>query len=127
MYRIIAPIALAAVTAAIPLAAQDAPIDAPPRLTMEQQTALRCGVTFGMVAGAQEIGDGQAMTYPPMEPRGKEFFVRTMARLMDEQGLTREQIARLALAEVNEMKTGGMARVKEIMPACLLMLEASGV
>lgn len=126
MYRFIAPFALAA-AAASPLMAQPAPANPSPQLKMEQQTALRCAVAFGLVAGQQAAGDARASAYPAMDPRGKEFFVRTTARLMDELALNRDQISALALAEMQALKDGGRQQLDQIMPACLMMLDVSGV
>lgn len=109
--------------------APDAPATSPEALDLsaEQSASLRCGVAFGIVAGGQEAGDERALAFPPMEPRGKEFFVRTLARLMDEKNLTREQVFALAMGQMAELGDGGIESVTEMMPACLMMLDASGL
>ena len=88
MLTFLAPIALTlaqATTGAPPL----------PKLTLEQSSALRCSVAFGLVHQAQRAGDGSASDYPVMAQRGQEFFVRTTARLMDETGADRETVPSL--------------------------------
>ena len=125
MRSIIATSVLACLLA-VPTAAQEAEA-ALPQLTMEQRSSLRCGVAFGLIARGQAEGDARAAAYPAMEPRGREFFVRTMARLMDEHGLTREQANKLALATTSEMMAETPQDRERMMPACLLLLEASGL
>lgn len=120
--------------ASLPLAAQDAPGAAPataeaalPTLTLEQRSSLRCGVAFGLIAKGQAEGDPRAAAYPAMEPRGREFFVRTMAGLMDDHDLTREQANKLAFDTTMTLVNEGLEAREAMMPNCLLLLEASGV
>lgn len=113
-----------------PLAAQDAPApaEAPlPTLTLEQRSSLRCGVAFGLIAKGQAEGDARAAAYPAMEPRGREFFVRTMAGLMDDHDLTREQANKLAFETTMTLMNEGLEAREAMMPNCLVLLEASGV
>ena len=120
--------------ASLPLAAQDAPATGPaaaetalPTLTLEQRSSLRCGVAFGLIAKGQAEGDVRAVAYPAMEPRGREFFVRTMAGLMDDHDLTREQANKLAFETTMTLMNEGLEAREAMMPNCLLLLEASGV
>ena len=108
-------------------AAAPAPEASPlPDLTLEQASALRCSVAFGLVHQAQRAGNGSASDYPVMAQRGQEFFVRTTARLMDETGADRETVMALVMREHAALgETPG--RVDDLMPACLLMLDASGL
>ena len=129
MRIIIAPLAL---LLASPLAAQDAPAQAAPAptiesLTLEQATSLRCSVAFAAVAQGQEAGDPRATAHPTMEQRGEEFFVRSMARLMDELSLDRAQIEALTVSVAEDMLGKGIEEVERVMPGCLLLLEASGI
>jgi hypothetical protein len=113
-----------------PLAAQDAPAPAEaalPTLSLEQRSSLRCGVAFGLIAKGQAEGDARAAAYPAMEPRGREFFVRTMAGLMDDHDLTREQANKLAFETTMTLMNEGLEAREAMMPNCLLLLEASGV
>ncbi|WP_306094352.1 hypothetical protein [Qipengyuania flava] len=116
------PLVLALAQAAAP-----APAAPPlPDLTLEQASALRCSVAFGLVHQKQRAGDGSASDYPVMAQRGQEFFVRTTARLMDETGADRETVMALVMREHAALgETPG--RVDDVMPACLLMLDASGL
>ncbi|MEX0341397.1 MAG: hypothetical protein AB3N06_02315 [Erythrobacter sp.] len=97
-----------------------------PDLTLEQSSALRCSVAFGLVHKAQVSGEGAHREYPVMAERGREFFVRTTARLMDELEADRGAIMGLV-----ERESAGLSqtpgRLDEVMPACLLMLDASGI
>ena len=100
---------------------QAAPVE-PPRLDLEQKAALRCATAFAIVAALQARGG--AIDFPPLEVRGKEFFVRATARIMDDTGATREQLQELVQQEADSLTPQVL---DDAMPACLLMLEASGV
>ena len=60
-----------------------------------------------------------------MEARGKEFFVRSMARVMDDAGLSRDQVAMMVNTHAQALVAEDA--VDEAMPACLLLLDASGL
>lgn len=111
-----------------PATATDEPVppvaDAAP-LAPDQQGALRCSAAFALIAERQRQGEEAALEYPALGERGREFFVRSGARLMDEAGLTRitiEQRMRNQAAAILEEGS-----LDEIMPPCLLLLEASGI
>lgn len=111
------------------LQAAGAPAPAPtptPALSLEQQSGLRCAAAFALVAQAQAAGDAEALAYPALGERGREFFVRTAARLIDETGLDRDGVARLLSAEAARLaqEEGALDRA---MPPCLMLLEASGL
>ena len=114
---------LAAALAATPPAAT--------ALTVDQETALRCSASFAIAAAEQSRGAKWALAFPPLQARGKEFFVRAGARLMDEAGLSRAQVQALvqrqALALRADMaKTGDPVMVfAGTMPLCLSLLEAA--
>ena len=123
-------LALGLAAASFPLAAQDAPAAAPttlPQLSIDQVTSLRCGVAFGMVAKEQAEGDERAAAYPAMDPRGREFFVRTMAGLMDAHDLTREQANGLTYVTLQTIQREGREAREAMMPSCLMLLDASGL
>lgn len=94
-----------------------------PALNLEQTTALRCSAAFALVAQMQEQGD--ASQYPLLEERGREFFVRSIARVMDETGATREQVVTLMAEQVEGLSD--QSELDAAMPPCLLLLEASGL
>lgn len=97
----------------------------PVPLDIRQQTALRCSVAIAMGAEQQRMGKPEDSSWPDLTTRGREYFVRSLAQLMDETGATREGIALYARPEVEALKQPG--RLTEIMPACLAMLDASGL
>jgi hypothetical protein len=106
------------------LALQAAPA-APPNLSQEDRALLRCSAAFALVAEGQAKGNAAAKKWPLVEVRGREFFVRALARLMDATGLDRGGISQLVGAEAQAIWDNG--EVEKVMPACLVMLDASGV
>lgn len=113
--------ALAALTPAS-LAAQDAP---PPALTLEQRTMIHCSAAFALVANRQQGGEQEALAFPAVAERGREYFVRAMASLMDSAGLDRPAVAALLDTEARILADSKM--LYKAMPGCLLALEASGL
>ncbi len=124
MIKYIVPLALplAAFFATVAIA-QDT--GASPDLTLQQKTALRCSAAFAIVAERQANGDEQAASYPAMAQRGREFFVRSSAQLMDQTGMSRDQVAGLLYVEAQDLEKGD--GIERIMPSCLLLLDASGL
>lgn len=122
--------ALAAVLLASPGMAQVAPS---PALTLEQAMLLRCSAAFAVVADEQRRGVAEAQAFPPLGERGREYFVRSAARLMDELGLTSEQVGGMIRAEVERLQQGSIEAddsaefVDGVMQPCLAALEASGL
>ena len=112
-----------ATQAAAPPAPQDAP--AADALPADQQGAIRCSAAFALVAERQRQGDEAALVYPPVGERGREFFVRTGARLMDETGMTRDAVEARLRTQAGVILAEGS--LDEIMPACLMLLDASGL
>lgn len=96
-----------------------------PALSLEQKTTLRCAAAFAMVADGQKRGNPEALAYPALDERGKEFFVRISARLMDQTGLDRRAIASIMQREAQDLWDND--QVDQIMPSCLLLLSASGI
>ena len=78
-----------------------------------------------LVAERQRQGDEAALVYPPVGERGREFFVRTGARLMDETGMTRDAVEARLRTQAGVILAEGS--LDEIMPACLMLLDASGL
>lgn len=110
------------------LALQSAPTTAVPEpapLSQEDRALLRCAATFAIVAEGQAKGNAAAKKWPPIEARGREFFVRALAQLMDTTGRDRAGISQLVTAEAQGLWDRG--EVDKIMPSCLVMLEASGL
>ena len=113
-------LAVVAMQAAAPQAAPPAPA----ALTMQQQTALRCSIAIAMGAERQRAGKGDP-AWPDFTERGREFFVRSLAQLMDDTGMSREALMQAAAGEAADLKDG--ENLQQVMPACLLMLDASGL
>jgi hypothetical protein len=111
--------------AALALQAPSEAAPAPPPLSQDSRALLRCSAAFAMVAQWQAMGDASALRWPALGTRGREFFVRSLAQLMDETGLDRDGIAWLTGVEAKALRDSG--ETYKIMPSCLLMLEASGV
>ena len=124
----IAPLLLSAALLAVPAAAQDAP-----PLTLEHRMMLRCSAAFAIVAGEQQRGVVTAQAYPPLAERGREYFARTGARLMDDLKLSREQIEaqmRSEAAAIQKAATEAPDRaayLDSLVHPCLSALEASGL
>ncbi|QYJ07619.1 hypothetical protein [Qipengyuania flava] len=97
-----------------------------PELNLEQGSALRCSVAFGLVHRGQLGGDPAMAAYPVMAERGQEFFVRTAAQLMDDLDIDRTTIMGLVERESAEFAAAPQ-RLGEVMPACLMMLDAAGL
>ncbi len=120
---LVAPLALQAAAAnppAKPESFADLPITA--------STAPRCGIAFAMVEGWQSAGDPRGAAWPDIAGTGgREFFVVAMARLIDSYGLEREDVGRLVSAEVAKHEADNGEAVAAMMPACLALLETSGI
>lgn len=118
MLTLIAALTLAATSATA------APAAPPPLLSPPQAAALRCGVVFARAARMQAERDPAAAGWPVLAVRGREYFVRVLARLVDDTGASRETLAGMAAREAAAL-TG--AAVQAAMPPCLALLEASGI
>ena len=94
-----------------------------PKLGFEQQTALRCSAAFALVAAAQQNGD--MSEFPQLGQRGREFFVQSAARIMDETGMDRAGLAAAVKKHANDL--ADPADLRAVMPGCLLLLDASGI
>ena len=120
-------ILIAAAFGLAPIAIQASPsAPAPaPELSQENAALLRCSAAFALVAFGQASGQEASLKWPAIDPRGREFFVRALARVMDDTGLDREAVAQLAQAEAQRLLD--QQQVDAVMPACLLMLDGSGI
>ena len=92
------------------------------QLSLEQRTAIRCSSLFAIVARQQEAGDAEALEYPPMMPRGREFFVRTMAKMMEDPAFDRERVRDLLADEALALAGDREAQAAAI-PPCLALLD----
>src|SRR6478735_5626924 len=118
MKRLLVAAALVA-TAAVPAMAQRPvpPRTATPQLTDEQRTLLHCSATFAIVSGRQHAGDKAALAFPDVTARGREYFVRAMAQLIDEAHLDRDAVVRLVQAEATQLQDS--PDLLTGMPVCL--------
>lgn len=122
------PLLLSATLLAAPAAAQE-----PPRYTLEHRMLLRCSATFAIVAAEQQRGSAAALAYPPLGERGREYFVRSSVRLMDDLQITREQVEASLRTEVENVRKASAEAddpalyVDSLMQPCLSALEASGL
>ena len=96
----------------------------PVTLTQEDRASLRCSAAFAIVGARQGGADGGNLS-SEINQRGREFFVVTLAGIMDERGLDRVAIEREVRSEASKLLKSG--EVDTIMPACLLMLQAAGL
>jgi hypothetical protein len=95
----------------------------PAPLNLQQASALKCSAAFALGAAAQARGEGKQ--WPALATRGREFFVRTSARIMDEMGWSRDLVA-LKLGDQSKALSQAGA-LGAAMPPCLLLLDASGI
>ena len=123
---------LALTLPALPLAAEDTAL-AGASLNLEQAMLLRCSAAFAIIASEQQRGVASAQAWPPLDQRGREFFVRASARLMDDLGLSRDQIQAMMQSEVERLSQAAAeaedpaAYVEGVMQPCLLALDSAGL
>ncbi len=112
--------AAALVAMALPAAAGAA--DA---LNPAQHFKLRCAAAFARLADAQAHGDARVRQYPELGERGREYFVRAAAEVMEDTGWSREQVKAALTAEASDLSQKGA--LDAALPLCLKSLDASGV
>lgn len=103
----------------------------PSALSVDQETALRCSASFAIIAAEQARGTQWASAFPLLQQRGKEYFVRTGARLMDETGMSRAAVQALVQRQALAVRSD-MAKARDpatvfagTMPLCLNLLETA--
>lgn len=123
------------------LALQDAPASPAPAapaanatvtidaLPLEQAAGVRCAVAFATISSWQKASDARAAGFPDMAATGaREFFVQVMAKLIDDTGLSRENVITLTASAAQENEAeGGAERIRAMMPACRMLQSASGL
>lgn len=95
------------------------------QMSQEHAAMLRCSAALALVSYGQANGDEAVRAWPIIDPRGREFFVRSLARIIDDTGMTREQVSQMAEAEAQRLIDNNL--LDSVRPGCLLMLDASGV
>lgn len=129
-FAMLKPSALIARAAALLSLAAAAPGWAQPAV-VDLDTALRCSAAFGIVAADQARGGPLAQDYPALAVRGREFFVQTGARLMDERKLSRDQVQARMRGEVQKLQAETAATadrgaaMRRVMTPCLSLLDAT--
>jgi hypothetical protein len=102
---------------------------APARLTGEHRAALRCAAAFALAAQAQAQGDAAALALPPLTARGKRYFAIVGDQVVDEAGMTREQVRDLLTADAVAIQQAGARDPDGVLSAevkpCLARLEAT--
>ena len=93
-----------------------------PQLSLDHRMLVRCSAAFAIVANGQANGNADALRYPDLSQRGREFFFRASAQVMDEAGLSREEISAALSAEAQDLWDEGT--IDEVMPVCLSLLPA---
>ena len=120
-----------ALLSALLLVAAQAPSLAPAQaakseaLKPEQELALTCSAALATTAVRQSQGDEAALRYPALGERGREFFVRVSAKVMDETGMSRAAISERLTDIATQLKKPG--KLDAVMPSCIDMLDASGL
>lgn len=113
-----------ALSFAAPLVAQDLTLPLP-AMNLNQQTSLRCSAAFAMVAAGQAKGEADSLAFPALGQRGREYFVRSAAQIMDETGATRAQLQALMLREATAIRQAGPKSLSGLMPPCLSLLDSA--
>lgn len=99
------------------------PAPEPAPLSLQQATALKCSAAFAVGAAVQARGEGSE--WPVLATRGREFFVRASAQIMDQTGWSRDLVA-LELAK-HAKAFAEPGALGATMPPCVLLLDASGL
>ena len=115
------PLLVLGLSVAAVAAGAEPPATRPRALTADEHAVLRCAAALAIVAGQQAQGVPAAQQYPPLAGRGREFFVQTGARLIDEAGLDDAAVKSAAEAEAAAVRAQGTA---PLMPFCLTLLDA---
>ena len=95
-----------------------------PVLTPPQAEALRCAVAFAIGARLQEQKSPVASGWPDLTARGKEYFVRATAKLMDDTKASRETLTGMVMRQMRTLSVPEEAA--KAIPGCLPLLDASG-
>lgn len=109
--------------------AQSASGNLPKPLTDIHKRDLSCVAALAIVASEQERGVTDSFAYPLLEERGRAYAGRVGERVVQETGLTREQVREqiLAAVTVHQGKVKNVAEPRQVVEAemekCLPLLE----
>jgi len=92
---------------------------AEPRMSVEDQAAVRCSAAFALVAGEQ--GRGAETGLPSLGQRGREYMVRTGARLLD-KGWSEAQVTAAMQTAARDLDDRGT--VMQVAAPCMALLDA---
>ena len=96
-----------------------------PQLTMAQQTSLKCAIALSVGSELQRRHDPAATDWPPLADRSREFFVRVMAQIMDDTGMTQDAVAALVREQAKGL--ADRAVLTRAMPGCITLMGDSGI
>lgn len=97
-------------------------------LPIEQGASVRCAVAFAVVGQWQKQEDPRGEAWPNMEDEGgREFFVRTMAQLMEQKQFDRSAISSMVGREAQRLGGDGAKDVEAMKEPCLSMKAAAGL
>ncbi len=120
--------AAAALTLMSPLAAFAQAASTPAALP-DLDGQVRCAALFALIAAQQTSKVAGADRFPPLAERGRDFFVSTGLRLIDERKMAPEQMqpyfmAQIAVIRTDHARAADPARqVDAEMSGCLKLLE----
>ena len=114
-----------AILAAVLAPARAVADDAAAALNPRHATLLRCSAAFALAAQRQGAGDAAALGWPRLAERGREYFVRAGAELMDNAQIGRDRLSALMHDQARALDAPGA--LEAAMPDCLASLDASGV
>lgn len=88
-----------------------------PPLNAMQQGALTCSAAFALDARVAGRDEAQLV-------REREFFVRALAKIMDETGADRDTVAAMAGEEARRL-AGEPERLAQVLPACRSLVDTA--
>lgn len=98
------------------------------QLPLTEAAAPRCGIVFALIEAAQQAGDSEAKQWPDLaNANGREFFVRAMAKLMEDRGLDQLAVRALAEREAVRLSNEDNRQAHALMEPCLLMKQTAGL
>lgn len=115
---------MAALAVAGPSGAGEPPAPRAP-LSAEHRTLLRCSAAFAVASHRAARGGEARGSIPSLGERGREYFVRAGAELIDHSGVTREELAVLLKEQARQLSDPD--ELAAAMPGCIASLEASGL
>jgi hypothetical protein len=110
---------------AMAIESQSALVAARAKLSRDQGVLVRCSAAFALHARLAAEGKADPALPASLAGRGKEYFVRAGAQLIDEAGLSREEVTLLMEDEISHLADPVV--LAATLPGCIRSLEASGL